>query len=353
MAEYFREQAELSVIEDWSEDYEHQDDNVTCAVEDWSEDYEHQVDNVAYAVEDWTEGFEEQDKQHAGAIEDWSEDFEETNEQVEHELQLGVSEGDEISWAAERPASSSSSVSTVYDTIFDSHEGSPDHDESISIYAHDGPSTDNNNCKDSVEALSILDIIDEEICKLPCACLIPERANAPKTECGTASIAPSTKIECSPALTASPVSKIELKKSLRKEKKRKERLANAEDLLASAWRNFEGYGYTLTRCVWRPVESQNSTEIVALIGATSPVPVIHITTPEGQVYDLLERASSLPLDWDEYLNDRDAAQGHMAAKLKKHRGKYEKYSEYCRRLESEAWWKERQARDGLGYGRRG
>ena len=394
MEEYFREQAELTAIEHWSQDYEHQDETVTCAVEDWSEDFEVEPNKqvscaiedwsedfeeqdehvacgieewsedfevgpnkqVSCAIEDWSEDFEETDKHLAGAIQDWSEDFEETDEPVEHSLQLVVSEGDEPPCATERSASSCSSVSTNHDSIFDSDEGNSDDDEITSIYTHDGRPTDNNNYKDAVEVPSILDIIDEEMYNLPYPCLIPVRANAPNNECSSASITPSTniecptiltasvtKIKCSHALFASPLSKLGLKKHLRKEKRRQKRLSNAEDQLASAWHNFERHGCALTRCVWQPIESQNSREVVKLIAATSPVPVIQITTPEGQVCDLLERASALPLDWDEYLNDREAAQGRMKAKLKKHRGKYEKYSEYCRRVESERWWEERQA----------
>lgn len=300
-------------VEDWSDDFEKQDKDVGCAIEDWSVDFEETNEQVSCAIEDWSADFEESDEQVSRAIEDWSADFEDSDEEIKFDFQLENNEGEEALGATLRPTSSCSSVSTEYDTIFDSDEDSSDDDETMSVYAHCGPPLQSNGYEGSTKGPFIPNMVNDEMPHLPC--------------------------ESPAAMAAADAAKVELQK---KEEMRKERMLMAEHQLASAWHNWEGRGYQLTQCTWLPIKFQFRPDTIKEIAKNSPVPFIQVTGPEGQVCDIIEREAAFPMDFIQYAEERDAAQARMKEKLRRWRSKNETYSQYCRRLNAEAWWKEKE-----------
>lgn len=195
----------------------------------------------------------------------------------------------EIDNMAFRPASSCSSVSTQYEDVFDRSEELSGEDDLMSVYSlhwQHCDSRDNNNSKKPIEDISEV--------------------------------------------------------RLKNEDERRDRLEYAESLLASAWFNV-GAECRLSGCSWKVVKSQTTAAHAESIAATSSVPVILLSAPDGEVFDLHERTSHLPWNWNEYVDIRDNAQFYTAETVKKERRKHETYSEYCRRLDSESWWKTRQA----------
>jgi hypothetical protein len=340
-------------VEDWSGDFEEPVEHFTPPIEDYSGDFEEESEQAGHAVaiEDWSEDFEEPDEHFARAseyscddfeelnnngaysIEDWSEDFEVTQEHLDRTIldlePLGISL---------RPTSSCSSNSTQHNNIFDTEKEYSSDDE-VSIKSHEKLLIENNMCKNAIEI--------SRTTEMPAATLKREDSAAPTTSAVNDSKLPTViesafEDECMPSIPAI-ATHLTLKMVIEKVKQRMERLQHAESLLACAWLNYQPSEYRLSRCVWEAVESETPLEIIKSIAATSPVPIIQLTTPEGEVCDLYERLRALPFDFDDYVEERDGAQRYMASKVKQYHDKSETYSEYCRRTESENWWKERQA----------
>jgi hypothetical protein len=270
-------------------------------------DEDEQCNNSAY---DWSEYLDDPEEQVPGAVEDWSEDFDLPDEDIEFAAEKQA-DGNEFPGDNPRSTSSCSSLSTEYDPIFDGDENHSD-DEVITNYSYNGAFMQANECEGAVQVLCDICATTAEVSHPP----YEIQVTSPESS-----------------------SKKDLEK---KERKRQRRLARAERRLSSGWRHWERDGARLTQCSWVPIKSQFRPETVKEIASASPVPFIQLTTPEGEVCDLIERQPVLRVDFDEYVYEREAAQDALAKRVKKYRDRYETYSQYCKRLNQEEWLRERE-----------
>ena len=292
--EYLARQNELVASINLSSDHDEEDE---------------QCDSSAY---DWSEYLDAPEEKIPRAVEDWSEDFDLPDEDIEFAAEQQVDDN-EFLGDTPRSTSSCSSLSTEYDPIFDVDENDSD-DEAITNYSYNGAYAlmQANECEGAVQFPCDIGATTEEMSHPPYEIQItlPESSSTKDLE--------------------------------KKERKRQRRLARAERRLSSGWRHWERDGARLTQCSWAPIESQFRPETVKEIASTSPVPFIQLTTPEGEVCDLIERQPVLREDFDEYVYLREAAQDALAKRVKKYRDRYETYSQYCKRLNQEEWWRERE-----------
>lgn len=341
------------IVEDWSGNFEEPHENFarpieeyysdfkeasrqpsrTVAIEDWSKDFEEPDEHFTLAIEYFCDESEELNNNGANSIEDWSEDFEVTQDQLDNTLK-----DLEPDITSLRPNSSCSSTSMQQNSLFDTDNECSSDDE-VSVKSHERVPIESKMYKNDIEISRVME--------MPAAALKHHNSTTPPASTIKDIELPAETHsafmnECLPSIPTFATN-VALEMGTAKQNQRLERLQYAESLLACAWLNYEPSEYRLTRCVWQPVESETPTEIIKFIAATAPVPIIQLTTPDGEVCDLHECIPALPFNFDDYMDERDAAQAYMASKVKEYHDKSETYAEYCRRIESEDWWKERQA----------
>ena len=296
------------------------------ASQGWSANYEYGDGQFNSAINNLAEYFEVQEAQVNGGVDDWSANFKFPDEDVELSGQQQADDDEDLC-VTPRSTSSCSSLSTEYDPIFDEDENSYSEDEIITNSSCDGALEEANEYVDSTQASCTMAITDGEVYLNEE--VSPNKDISPKEEV----------INGSHGIQVTSSASESKKDQKGKEKKRQRRLVKAERLLSSAWRYLESDGKWLTQCSWLPIKSNFRPETVKEIASESSVPFIQLTTPEGEVCELIECQQLLPEDYYEYVIERQAAQARLARRVKKYRDKYETYSEYCRRLKKEEWWR--------------
>lgn len=298
-------------VDDYYEDYEESAEPRGNCHGEWAEEYAESMGLLCRSLEYWSEDFEESDKPVYSGVEDWSSDFEGSDEQLESAFQLKADKNVGAPSATLCSSSSCSEVSTEYDPIFDSDGDSSGDDGCMSMSSCSSPGkpTQHKECEDSTEAQSTTGHVDTAASHLPCV----NQAALSKSEVQRER----DSLECA----------------------RIKRLHQAEDLLESGFPQ-EGHGYRLTACSWLPVKSQATPEPAKAADSVPQVPSLQLTNPEGEVFDLVERQAPLAGDFEEYAEQREAAQPRMMEQVKKYRARHETYSQYCKRLDAEKREKE-------------